>query len=84
MRSGLQDQGLISKCAYAMDVEGEITNLTFFCGSEGATGPRPVDFRFRGRPGPRRAGLRGVSSFLKKRQCVVTYFIQQHGWQDSK
>lgn len=69
-----------------MGIEGEITYLAFFCGSGGTTGPRPVDFRFRGRPGPRRAGLRGVSSFLgkKQRQSLVEHSIHQHGWQDFK
>lgn len=70
----------------SVDVEVDITYLTFFCGSGGAISPRPVDFRFRGRPGPRRAGLRGVSSFLEKKQKrrLVKDFIHQHGWQDSK
>lgn len=65
MRCSLLDGRLILKCAYAVNVEEKITYLTFFCGSEETTGTRPVDFRFRGRPGPRRAGLRGVSSFLE-------------------
>ena len=41
------------------------THLTFLCPSDEDTGPVVrVGFRFLGRPGPRRAGLRGVSSFL--------------------
>lgn len=41
------------------------THLTFLWTSDEDTGPAvSVGFRFLGRPGPRRAGLRGVSSFL--------------------
>lgn len=41
------------------------THLTFLWPSDEETGPVVrVGFRFLGRPGPRRAGLRGVSSFL--------------------
>lgn len=42
-----------------------VTHLTFLWPSDEHTGPVVrVGFRFLGRPGPRRAGLRGVSSFL--------------------
>lgn len=41
------------------------THLTFLWPSDDDTRPvMRVGFRFLGRPGPRRAGLRGVSSFL--------------------
>lgn len=41
------------------------THLTFLCPSDKDTGPVvKAGFRFLGRPGPRLAGLRGVSSFL--------------------
>lgn len=41
------------------------THLTFLWLSDEDAGPvTRVGFRFLGRPGPRRAGLRGVSSFL--------------------
>lgn len=41
------------------------THLTFLWPSDEDTGPvLMVGFLFLGRPGPRRAGLRGVSSFL--------------------
>lgn len=42
-----------------------VTHLTFLWPSDEDTGPvERVGFRFLGRPGPRLAGLRGVSSFL--------------------
>lgn len=41
------------------------THLTFLCPSDKDTGPAAkAGFLFLGRPGPRLAGLRGVSSFL--------------------
>lgn len=41
------------------------THLIFLWPSDDDSGPvARVGFRFLGRPGPRRAGLRGVSSFL--------------------
>lgn len=41
------------------------THLTFLWPSDEDTGPEAkAGFRFLGRPGPRLAGLRGVSSFL--------------------
>lgn len=47
------------------------TYLTFFCPSDEDTGPVVrVGFLFLGLPGPRRAGLRGVSSFLLPRADV--------------
>lgn len=49
------------------------THLTFLWPSDEDTGPVVrVGFRFLGRPGPRRAGLRGVSSFLLARADVNT------------
>lgn len=49
------------------------THLTFLWPSDEDTGPVVrVGFRFLGRPGPRRAGLRGVSSFLLAHADVNT------------
>lgn len=49
------------------------THLTFLWPSVEDTGPvARVGFLFLGRPGPRRAGLRGVSSFLHNQEDVNT------------
>lgn len=48
------------------------THLTFLWPSDKDTGPEAkAGFRFLGRPGPRLAGLRGVSSFLLANTQVV-------------
>lgn len=50
------------------------THLTFLWPSDEDTGPVVrVGFRFLGRPGPRRAGLRGVSSLLLAHADVNTH-----------
>lgn len=55
-----QDWIIASQRRWACD-----TYLTFLWPSDEDTGPEVrVGFRFLGRPGPRLAGLRGVSSFL--------------------
>lgn len=50
-----------------------VTHLTFLWPSNNDTGlVVRVGLRFLGRPGPRRAGLRGVSSFLFAHEDVNT------------
>lgn len=53
-------------------------HLTFLWPSDKGTGPvARVGFRFLGRPGPRRAGLRSVSSFLLAHADVNTQAVRE-------
>lgn len=57
------------------------TYLTFLWPSDDDTGPVvTIGFLFLGRPGPLRAGLRGVSSFLFANTCMQRRTLRNFIW----